>query len=428
MKNTIKLLLLLTTMTSFSQIEFEKGYYITNDGTKIDCLIRNVAWEYNPNEFDYKLNETDNYKVAKISDVKEFNVANAYKFVRYTTNVNISKLDMERVDLFKDPKLEVKTIFLKVIDQGNATLYEYVANNKRTYYFSTEPHEKAELLVFKEYNYDESTLKENNFYKQQLSTILVSEKLNQTDFVELQYTKDKLSKLFAKYNDNKKTQGNENFSKRHNQSSINLKVLAGVNFVSIDFLTVGSLHTEINFKPIFAIGFEAEYILPFNQKKWSFFISPNYQSFSFDKILNYPNYYLQTETGNIDLATQGNYQYPLSIAYSKIEIPIGFRHFLFLNKKSKLFLNAGVILNISSSSEIKYNHTINYSSEYGSIFKTPNKSKFSSDSGVFAGFGYTYNKFAFELRYNLKTQPPVSDQNAYIGISSFGLLTSYKLL
>ena len=42
---------------SFSQINFESGYFINNDGERIDCWIKNVGWGSNPNSFTYRLQE-----------------------------------------------------------------------------------------------------------------------------------------------------------------------------------------------------------------------------------------------------------------------------------------------------------------------------------------------------------------------------------
>lgn len=54
------LLLLLALKFSFvvnAQINFEKGYFISNDNEKIECLIKSIDWKNNPTEFKYKLNE-----------------------------------------------------------------------------------------------------------------------------------------------------------------------------------------------------------------------------------------------------------------------------------------------------------------------------------------------------------------------------------
>ena len=66
---------------SYSQISFEKGYYIDNDNKKINCLIKNIDWMNNPTEFEYKLPENDNSKRITIRSVKEFGVYNSSKYI-----------------------------------------------------------------------------------------------------------------------------------------------------------------------------------------------------------------------------------------------------------------------------------------------------------------------------------------------------------
>lgn len=52
-------LLLLFSTNLFSQVKFETGYFITNDGRKMECLIRNFDLRNNPHSFAYKRTETD---------------------------------------------------------------------------------------------------------------------------------------------------------------------------------------------------------------------------------------------------------------------------------------------------------------------------------------------------------------------------------
>ena len=51
------LLLIIGTSVSMqchSQISYVRGYFIHNSGEKTVCLIRNVDWKNNPQEFDFK--------------------------------------------------------------------------------------------------------------------------------------------------------------------------------------------------------------------------------------------------------------------------------------------------------------------------------------------------------------------------------------
>ena len=54
---TLTYSLLFLSFIGFTQIRFEKGYFITNYGKRIDCFIKDIDWKNNPTKFDYKLNE-----------------------------------------------------------------------------------------------------------------------------------------------------------------------------------------------------------------------------------------------------------------------------------------------------------------------------------------------------------------------------------
>ena len=67
------LFLFITPLTN-AQAEYEAGYFINDLGEKVNCLIKNERWEINPEEFEYKLNESSAVKVGSIDDVKKFAV------------------------------------------------------------------------------------------------------------------------------------------------------------------------------------------------------------------------------------------------------------------------------------------------------------------------------------------------------------------
>ena len=60
----------------YSQISFEKGYYINNSNQKVNCLIKNYDWKNNPIDFEYKILETDQEKKASLKSIKEFGIYN----------------------------------------------------------------------------------------------------------------------------------------------------------------------------------------------------------------------------------------------------------------------------------------------------------------------------------------------------------------
>lgn len=55
MKLRITLILLVVIGNIFAQTKFEKGYFITTKGNRVDCLIKNEDWLNIPSKIDYKL-------------------------------------------------------------------------------------------------------------------------------------------------------------------------------------------------------------------------------------------------------------------------------------------------------------------------------------------------------------------------------------
>src|SRR5687767_5808182 len=98
-----KLLLVLTISTIFnfccySQTTFERGYFINEDGQKIECLIENVDWKNNPTEFKYKLEGNAESKKADISNVKEFGIRDVCKYIRKKVSIDKSSDDLGKMD------------------------------------------------------------------------------------------------------------------------------------------------------------------------------------------------------------------------------------------------------------------------------------------------------------------------------------------
>lgn len=123
------------------------------------------------------------------------------------------------------------------------------------------------------------------------------------------------------------------------------------------------------------LGIEFEFIMPFNKNKWSFIIEPSYQ------------YYKSEKTKTIYHFSYVIPQYiNLNVDYTSIELPIGIRHYLFLNNNSKFFMNGSFVLDFSGNSTI----------DVGTSSEIEIKTGFNLAFGV----GYKQNdKYSFEFRY-----------------------------
>lgn len=392
MKKILFFCFILLSVSSFAQINFEPGYFINNQGIKTECLIRNYGWKSNPIQIEYKLTENESSKIATIKEIDEFNVGNNYKYKRFTVNIDRSSSDVRNLNESREPIWLKETLFLNVLVEGNATLYQYEDGNL-TRYFITHDDDITEQLVHKEYMEGQSHVNENNQFRQQLYIIMKSEKLTTKDFENLQYQKQSLIKLFTNYNESKNTKST-NFEVGKNKTTLNIKVTAGINITSFSISNpVGNTSMDFDAKTSFQAGLEAECILPTNQKKWSIFANPNFQYYKSEGEKNHT-------TGSID--------------YKSIELPVGFRHYMFVSKESKIYLEAGYAVSITFNSKLKYS---------GSDLEI------SKTADFFAGTGFSYKKYSIGARY-VFPQNLLNSYNYYLDskYKSFSILLGYKFL
>jgi hypothetical protein len=173
-----------------------------------------------------------------------------------------------------------------------------------------------------------------------------------------------------------------------------LSVRPGVSFSSLDieYTIPETNHTKFETKTTFRFGVEAEFVLPFNQDKWAIIIEPTYEYFKAD------------ETGSSSEAYAD---------YKAINIPFGIRYYMFLNSKSKLFLNAG------------YGYAIQFNSTM--VSKNGFKANGGSGGNFVGGAGFSTGRLAFEARYNMPRN--IMDQyNAWrADLQSISLVVGFRL-
>lgn len=402
MKIKITLLFLLITTIGFAQINFEPGYFITNDGAKTECLIKNLAWQDNPTEFDYKLTADAEPKKATISTVAEINV-NGYKFVRYTVDIDRSSKFTGEMTFVKEPEYKKETLFLKTLVEGKANLYVYEYNNLVKYFYSVAPHNTAQQLLYKEYRVG-SSIKENNLYKQQLFNIMRTPNNNVNDFKDVAYKRESLVKLFVNYNGNSGEV--KNLAATQNKGYVNFKITPGVSLATVEVINTARGNQNINhtFKsePVFRIGFEAEYVMPFNNNKWSIFTDPNVQFYKASEIQTTTVY----EIYEVERAWEAKYNF--------LELPFGVRHYMFLNEKSKFFVDLSYALAFElGDGTIKYNNA--------QPLETSKSSNFA------LGAGYSYSRYSAQLKYSFGRGILGDVINWDASYNSLGLILGYRV-
>ncbi|WP_461531957.1 hypothetical protein [Sinomicrobium sp.] len=87
-KQLFFLLVAVSFFSGYSQIGFEEGYFIDNNGEKNHCFIKNIDWRNNPFGFVYKKDREGEIHQADITAVREFGINGEYKYLRATVKID----------------------------------------------------------------------------------------------------------------------------------------------------------------------------------------------------------------------------------------------------------------------------------------------------------------------------------------------------
>lgn len=381
MKKTLLLcLLFLLSFQAYSQIIFEKGYFIDNNDKKTTCLIKNIDWSNNPTEIQYKLDEQDQPIAISITQIKAFEIDNQSKYERFTVDIDKSTQVLGNMSYDKNPEFKKETLLLKVLLEGKASLFEYISGNTKGYFFKIDSL-AINQLVHKSYKTSEEQIAQNNQYKQQLWMNLKCNNITIADVEKLSYKKNSLLKFFTNYNECNNSEYTV-FKSNEKRDLFNLNIRPGISTTVISIsnstLPTPDYNRDFDNKIGYRFGLEAEYFLPFNKNKWALIFEPTY-------VGGY-----KAEKSRLDSKTQEELKG--NIQYNAIELPIGVRHYVFLDGNSSLFMNGQIVMEHSVNSEAYV--------EYSTQRNTPLELK-PTTSFAF-GLGYKYKqKYSVEFRANL---------------------------
>ncbi|AYN02801.1 PorT family protein [Flavobacterium sp. 140616W15] len=404
-KHLLLLLIMFLGFNAYSQIIFEKGYYVDNSGQKIDCLIKNVDWRSNPTTFEYKLSEDGELEIASINSIKEFSIYNNIKYIRRTVKIDKSSTKLDDLNTDKNPVFVEEQLFLNVLVEGKANLYLYDNGNALKFFYSVD-NANLEQLVYKKYLSSIDKIAQNNHFRQQLWNDLQCSSIEITDVRNLQYREKDLVKFFTEYN---KCNNSSyiNYEKKTKQDLFNLSIRPRLNNTSASSQNYISNPKKIDFgnKLGFGIGLEAEFILPYNRNKWAIAIEPTYQSFSSENSIDVTQIYGGKLYGKIE--------------YSSIEVPLSLRHYLFLNDKSKLFANLSYVFNITLNKSFEYTRADG--ARFGSA-----EDRSRGNFGIGAGYKFM-DKYSLEVRLQTNRQLLSKYSFWQADYNSFSVIIGYTI-
>ena len=367
--------------TSTAQISFQPGYLVFNNGDRSDLLIRNADWRVNPSVIEYKTSPEGEVQSATIADLKEFGIQEASRFIRFTLKIDSSSDNAPNYSRVRNPEYEEQTVFLRVLVDGKVDLYQYTDSEKNRFFYSLEE-AAPQQLIYKQYQVGTSR-GQNNDFRNQLLNAWACETDNRKEIETLAYTRKALISFLTDYNDCLGARYKLYEAEAEVKGNFHLKIKAGGNQTSIQFERLASsmtLGSSIEMKNSGAqLGLEAEYRLPFNKNKWGVFLDPAYQQAKVETAYHYQSYSPdKTTTLEADLKL--------------LSVPLGLRHYFFLNESSAVFANVAYELTSFLGSTISDSEGI-YSKEM-----EVNDLAHSLQAG--AGFSFK-NKFSAEIKFSL---------------------------
>ena len=386
-----------------AQMKFIEGYIVTNDHKKTDCLIINSGNAESLMNFEYKLKGNNKIEKIELSKIEEFGVEDEIKCIRALIKIDVSP---DRITQLKDtvnsPEWEEGHAYLKILVEGKvASLYSYFDEGKNLFFYSIG-NSPIEPLYYKEYRLEitpgivEKSLL-NNSYQEQLKQYLAC---GDSDEVrKVSYSSKDLVKYFINYHICKGTDYTVPKSTRMNKANFRFKFGTNLNRIKLvaqDYVDASKV--TFSLESSFGFGAEAEYLLAFNNYKWSIFAESNFYSYH---TVYSDNTFNSLHDGYI-------------IDYKTIEVPIGVNYYLNINQNQRLFLRVAFVPNfILGSSYIAFHSDAHYD--------------FSPASRILFGVGYNYRRLGLEFRY-YSTQNIT--QNIYKRGSAFSqisLRASYTL-
>ncbi len=319
-----------------------------------------------PTQVFFKSELDGEIQVFDATSVTEFQVNGGPKFVSITADFPVTNQFIKDKGVEYDPKLVRKTVFVEQILQGQASLYKYRGDNDQVFLLKVDDNIPFPLF-YKEYIKRTNDIHKNSRFRNQLLEYLSC--VSTTNIQTVEYSEKSLKEFVTSYNlciDS--TTEVTDIAKGKRKGITRILFLAGI--VNYNFETiVNNQDAEFKGKTSPSVGLEVEAILPFNNNKWSVFLSGQYASYSTSGVS-------EINSEPVTVAT---------LDLNQLIFNLGGRHYMFLSKSSSIFIETGIVFDYNLSGD--YESQPSFNSVLGQITKV--------NFGGLAGLGYSLNQHLF---------------------------------
>ena len=391
MNNRLSIILLLYFITNlcFSQTEFQEGYYVNRENQKIACFIKNEDWRNNPSEIQIRTNPQASVQTVTMDDILSFEIFENAKFIRKEVGIDRSSEQVSRMSNKRAPEFNQEVLLLKVVVEGNASLYHYQGSGVERFFYTSPTTKEPKQLIYKKFKVETAVdaygnllkanvVATNNEYQQQLYSELNCQFSSTQQFETLRYTKKSLTKYFKDYNKCSNS-SYKTYGEIEEKFSFATTLRIGLNNSKLETDTDARDFRSVEFdgQSSVRLSTEFELLLPFNNNRWGIIVEPTYQSFNADDRREVTG----VEGGFINA----------EVEYSSIELPIGLRHYFLFQNDVKLFINLSYVVDFASSSS-----KVTFTRNDDTIFR---ESSIDSNGNLALGAGLSFgDKLVIELR------------------------------
>jgi hypothetical protein len=413
MRILLTIITILAATFCYSQQKFEKGTITFSNGSVIECLIKHSYSSENPSSVKYKLSEEGEERTALLRELEGFQIGEKVKFIKATVDFDKSSTKMGELSSLREPEYVEETALLEVLVEGTASLYRLEKNNIIKYFYKLEDSEITPL-VYKKYQVNSLTIRENFEYIQQLNKDVNCDEDYFISNKAVSYNSDDLSKLFKKFN---RCKNNIlTFEEIEDRANFKFYAKAGYHFTSDPVKLQGS-YNQIDQTAKgsgFETGFQAELNLPYNYRKWSFIGELTYYAINYDFS---------------DTSRQGF----SSTVYTKINtvrVTTGVRHNFYLDSENSenniIYLEALVTIFSFQVGENSIRRATHFSTSTGDV-ERPFDLNTIPNIAIGGGFPI-YKNLSGSVRYNLPQEYLTKYLSHSYRVSSFSVSLNYRFL
>lgn len=413
-------LFFLIIQTISGQLEYEKGYFVDNEGNKTECFIYNKDWSNNPTAFKYWSGVGNFTATGDLLTVKEFGIYGLSKYVRAIVMIDRSGDITSNLREGYSPIWTQDTLFLKVLVEGKASLYYYSDRLVRKFFYSVGDSAIKQLVYRRFLLPDPTSLtaqsNQNVYMGRNKPNIGINRDYIKQLWLEIrcpenmavkqvEYNARDLGKYFGEYN---RCLGEEynDFITNSGKLSFHIKVVAGINISSLSVhnsnyvnTTYSSRNVTFSTKPTYSASIASELILPFNKNKWALLFEPTFQRYYDEKIIQGSAFTPETAT----------------ISYNSIEFPAGVKYYCYLEKGLRLSL-AGLMIPSQS---------LNFDSYL--TFGDDDELDINTATNFSIGVGGDYKRISAEFRYYTNRHLMLDYSSWSTNYQKFSLLLGYRI-